>query len=147
MKKPYERKSLFVLNIFYFALVIVSSLILAICYGLLKRVDSIVFSIFIFLVNVLSLIVLITKQNNIKLSQTSDSECFSMSKTKNENILNATNEINSPYQIELNESSGSCIKCLKKFLQVINVIFKILFLVFMSFLAAGSIVMSSGITK
>ena len=147
MKKPYKRKSLFVLNIFYFAFVIAASLILTICYGLLKRVDSIVFSAFIFFVNVLSLIVLITKQNNIKLSNASESECFSMSKTKNDNILNATNEQNSPYQIEPTESSGSCIKCLKKFLQVINVILKILFLVFMSFLAAGSIVMSSGIIK
>ena len=132
-KQPYKRKSFVIVNVFYFCLVILFTLILTVFYGLRMRMDSIVFGILIFLVNSLSLVVLITKQKI---------------KSNNKYIL-ATSEtsVSLASPIKFNHASGSYVKCFKIFLKVINGIFKLAFLVVMGFLAAGAVVLSIGTIK
>ena len=134
MKKPYKRKSLVIGNVFYFAFAMLNSLILIACYCLIKRIDSIVFSAFIALVNALSLIVMTTKQNM---------------KSNNKYILATTNETNISLvkPMRFNDSSGSYVKCFKIFLKVMNGFFKLVFLVLIGLLAASAAVMSYGAVK
>ena len=107
MKKSHAKNAHLVINLIYFSLTTLAGLLLTVFYGLLARIDSALFSFFILLTNILSILTLIVKKNQ----------------SLNNIVATTEYELNNVFA----ESKGfnkysnkTCISCLKKFLKVIK---------------------------
>lgn len=134
--RSWKRKVYFYLDLGFFIIATILPLLLTIFYGISKRIDAIIWSIYIFAVNLTNISILYLRRNNLnKLNQTEAEEV-------QDGFIKMKESSERP------EDKYSKIKAgLKRTIKIINFILRIFFIVIFCLLLNGAIIEGVGRIK
>jgi hypothetical protein len=136
--KTWNKKFIYFYDLVYFILLIIIFFLMIIFYGMAKRIDAIIWSIYIFAVCITNVYILYARRSSL------------IKKTEAEPQTNQqeTLKLNTnPSELEPTQARSKLKSCLIMTLRVVNVILRFFFLLFACFLLAGAIVEGVGIAK
>lgn len=132
--KKWNKRINYISDIIFIIISIILQFLMCIFYGLAKKIDVIIWSIYIFAVNLTNLYILVIRRKS----------CFWQKCNQNEENTDAENSLNK--EVDTTENSKK-IPILLKVLRVINFVLKIFFIIVQCFLLNGAITDGVGNAK
>ena len=150
--KTWRKKFIYFYDLVYFILYIIVSFLMVIFYGMSKRIDAIIWSIYIFAVCLTNVYILYARRSNLtqqtEIEPKINNKSYVESTSENLTDRHETQQLNTnTNQVEPAQKRSKLNRCLIMTCRVVNVILRFLFLLFACFLLAGAITEGVGNAK
>jgi hypothetical protein len=132
--KKWQNKTYFYIDLGFFIASVILQLLLTIFYGLAHKIDAIIWSIYLFAVNLTNLYILFARRSNIKSSTDADQEPETVSKM----IDHPTSRTNEDSKVK---------SVIFNIIRISNIVLMVLFIIFQCLLVNGAIIHGAGRIK